>query len=80
MYRGVKTPQCPKYRGVAIVDLLKIQKSPKYWRVENPRCPKYQRVETPRCPKYQGVKTPQYLGSQNSPVYYVPGSRDSLVS
>jgi len=60
------TPRCPKYRGVAIVDLLKIQKSPKCRRVETPRCPKYRRVETPRCPKYRGVRTTWYLGSQNS--------------
>ena len=37
-HRRVETPRCPKYRGVAIVDLLKIQKSPKCWRVETYKC------------------------------------------
>ena len=60
------TPRCPKYRGVAKLDPLKIQKSPKY-----------RRVETPQCPRYRRVKTLQYFASQNSPVSYVPGSRDS---
>ena len=27
MHQRVETPWCPKYRGVAMVDLLKIQKS-----------------------------------------------------
>ena len=39
MYRGVVTPQCPMYRGVAKPDLLKIQNSPKYRGVETPQCP-----------------------------------------
>ena len=57
MYRGVETPGCPMYRGVAIVDLLMIQNSPKYRGVKTPRYPMYQGVETPWCPMYQGVKT-----------------------
>ena len=80
MHRGVKTPQCPKYHGVAILDPLNIQKSPKCQRVETPRCPMYQRVETSRCPKYRGVRTPQYFVRQNSLVSYVPGSRFFLYS
>ena len=34
----------------------------------------------PRCPMYRGVKTLQYFVSQNSPLSYLTGSRDSLVS
>ena len=67
MYRGVKTPpcpkywvvetpRCPKYWGVAILDPLKIQNSPKY------------RGVTPRCPKYWGVETPQFFVRQITPV------------
>ena len=63
MYWGVDTPRCPMFRGVAIVDLLMIQNSPKY-----------RGVKTPRCPMYRGVKTLKYFVSQNSPVSYVPGS------
>ena len=58
------TPRCPMYQGVAIVDLLMIQNSPKY-----------RGVKTPQCHMYRGVKTLKYFVSQNSPVSYVPGSR-----
>ena len=85
MYQGVETPRGPMYQGVAIVDLLMIQNSPKYRGVETPQCPMYQGVKTPRCPMYRGVETPRcpmyrgvetlrYFVSQNSPVSYVPGS------
>ena len=66
MYQGVKTPQgpmcwgvekplCPMYRGVAKLDLLNVQNSPKYWGVETSRYPMYWGVETPQCPMYRGV-------------------------
>ena len=55
MYRGVKTPRGPMYRGVAKLDPLLIQNSPKYRGVKTPRCPMYRGVKTPRCPKYRGV-------------------------
>ena len=67
MYWGNETPQCPMYRGVAKLDPLKIQKSPKYRWVETPRCPRYRRVETPRCPKHQRVKTLELLCESKLP-------------
>ena len=54
-------------------------RGPKYQGVKTPWCPRYRRVMTPQCPKYQGVKILQYFVSQNSPVSYVLGSRDSSV-
>ena len=55
MYRGVETPWCPIYRGVAKPDPLKIQNSPKYQGVSTPWYLGHQGVETSRCPMYRGV-------------------------
>ena len=43
------------YQGVAIVDFLMIQNSPKY-----------RGVETPWCPMYRGVEKPDPLKIQNN--------------
>ena len=53
------------YWGVAKLDPLKIQKSPKYQRVETPQCPMYRGVakldpwKIQNSPKHRGVETPR---------------------
>ena len=53
------------YRGVAKLDPLKIQNSPKYRGVKTPRCPmyrgfaKFDPLKIQNSPKYRGVETPR---------------------
>ena len=75
MCQGVETPWCPIYRGVAKLDPLNIQNSPKYRTGESKLLVSYVPGSQDSPVSYvPGVKTHKYFVSQNSPVSYVLGS------